>query len=52
VNTYPLTERARGFLLGMGMVEDGAESEHAEDGESSQDSERSEEHNTGEDDET
>ena len=24
VNTYPLTERARGFLLGMGMVEDGA----------------------------
>jgi predicted metal-dependent hydrolase len=23
VNTYPLTERARGFLLGMGMVEDG-----------------------------
>jgi predicted metal-dependent hydrolase len=23
VNTYPLTERARGFLLGMGMIEDG-----------------------------
>jgi predicted metal-dependent hydrolase len=23
VNTYPLTERARGFLLGMGMMEDG-----------------------------
>jgi predicted metal-dependent hydrolase len=30
VNTYPLTERARGFLLGMGMVEDGAESEDGE----------------------
>jgi predicted metal-dependent hydrolase len=27
VNTYPLTERARGFLLGMGMVEDGGADE-------------------------
>ncbi len=30
VNTYPLTERARGFLLGMGMIEDGDDSEDAE----------------------
>jgi hypothetical protein len=34
VNTYPLTERARGFLLGMGMVDDGAEIENDEDSES------------------
>ncbi len=40
VNTYPLTERARGFLLGMGMVEDSAENENDEDA------------NTGENDET
>jgi predicted metal-dependent hydrolase len=33
VNTYPLTERARGFLLGMGMVEDKSEDEAHHDGE-------------------
>jgi predicted metal-dependent hydrolase len=27
VNTYPLTERARGFLLGMGMIEDNEHSD-------------------------
>jgi predicted metal-dependent hydrolase len=31
VNTYPRTERARGFLLGMGMVEDGEPEESDSD---------------------